>query len=190
MLQRLDEYNQYRVQKGCVPIRIGIGINTGSLILGTVGGHSRMDGTVISDTVNLASRIEGLTKNYGVSLLISDQTFSQLRDAEQYAFRTIGKVKVRGKSAAVTVYEVFDADLPEIREAKLVTKPEFEQALLLYNQGAFKEAAQGFQSCLDINPKDTVAQNYLEGCQGVIKSLELSLTMISRSVQGDEMGNG
>jgi class 3 adenylate cyclase len=186
MLQRLAEYNQCRTQKGYSPIRIGIGINTGSLMLGTVGGHSRMDSTVISDTVNLASRIEGLTKNYGVSLLISHQTFSQLQDAEQYAVRTIGQVKIRGKSAAVTVYEVFDADAAEIREGKLVTKKEFEQALLLYNQGAFKEAAQRFEDCLQINPEDTVTQIYLERCQGVIKSLELSLRTVSRSVQGDD----
>ncbi|HEY9822773.1 MAG TPA: adenylate/guanylate cyclase domain-containing protein, partial [Candidatus Sericytochromatia bacterium] len=186
MLHRLAEYNQYRVEKGCIPIRIGIGINTGSLMLGTVGGRSRMDGTVISDTVNLASRIEGLTKNYGVSLLISHQTFEQLQDANQYALRMIAKVKVKGKSAAVTVYEVFDADLLEIREGKLVTKTEFEQALLLYERGSFKEAAQRFQDILSINPKDTVAQIYLEDCQGVIQSLELSLRTGSRSVQSDE----
>jgi len=186
MLHRLAEYNQCREEKGYPLIRIGIGINTGSLMLGTVGGRSRMDGTVISDTVNLASRIEGITKNYGVSLLISNQTFEQLQDANQYAFRMIGQVKVKGKSAAVTVYEVFDADLPEIREGKLVTKIEFEQALLLYERGSFKDAAQQFQDVLNINPKDTVAQIYLEGCQGVIKSLELSLRTVSRSRQGDE----
>jgi class 3 adenylate cyclase len=184
MLQRLAEYNQCRVQKGYPLIRIGIGINTGSLMLGTVGGQSRMDGTVISDTVNLASRIEGLTKNYGVSLLISHQTFEQLQDANQYAFRMIGQVKVKGKSAAVTVYEVFDADSHESREGKLITKTEFEQALLLYDRGSFKEAAQRFQDVLRINPKDTVAQIYLEECQGVIKSLELSLRRVSKSVQG------
>jgi predicted ATPase/class 3 adenylate cyclase len=186
MLHRLNEYNQCRTQKGYAPIRIGIGINTGSLMLGTVGGHSRMDGTVISDTVNLASRIEGLTKNYGVSLLISHQTLSQLQDANQYAFRMIAQVKVKGKSVAVTVYEVFDADLPEIREGKLVTKKEFEQALLLYNQGAYTQAAQRFEDCLHINPRDIVAQIYRERCQGVIKSLELSLRTVSLSVQGEE----
>jgi TolA-binding protein len=127
-----------------------------------------MDGTVISDTVNLASRIEGLTKNYGVSLLISHQTFEQLQDAKQYALRTIGQAKVKGKSAVVTVYEVFDGDSPEIREGKLVTKIEFEQALLLYERGSFNEAAQRFQDVLSINPKDTVAQIYLEACQDVL----------------------
>jgi class 3 adenylate cyclase/GAF domain-containing protein len=189
MLHRLNEYNQCRAHKGYPPIRIGIGINTGSLMLGTVGGYSRMDGTVISDTVNLASRIEGLTKSYGVSLLISQESFLQLQEANQYAFRILGLVKVKGKSEAVTVYEVFDADAAEIREGKLVTKKEFEQAILLYNQGAFKDAAQGFQACLDINPRDKVAQIYLERSQNVIQSLELSLRTVSRTVQGDERGD-
>ncbi|MCZ0900498.1 adenylate/guanylate cyclase domain-containing protein, partial [Microcoleus sp. HI-ES] len=67
MLHRLAEYNEYCANAGCAPIQIGIGINTGSLMLGTVGGPNRMDGTVISDAVNLASRVESLTKNYGVS---------------------------------------------------------------------------------------------------------------------------
>jgi len=101
-------------------------------------------------------------------------------------FRMIAQVKVKGKSVAVTVYEVFDADLPEIREGKLVTKKEFEQALLLYNQGAYTQAAQRFEDCLHINPRDIVAQIYRERCQGVIKSLELSLRTVSLSVQGEE----
>ncbi|MEW5857699.1 MAG: AAA family ATPase [Cyanobacteriota bacterium] len=165
MLYRLAEYNQYRTTKGYVPIKIGIGINTGSLMLGTVGGYNRMDSTVISDAVNLASRIEDLTKNYGVSLLISHHTFLQLEDANQYAFRIIERLIVKGKSSAVTVFEVFDADDAEIRKGKLTTKQDFEQALLLYNLGNLAEAAQGFQKVLSINPSDTVAQIYLERCQ-------------------------
>ena len=165
MLHRLAEYNQYRTQKGYVPLRIGIGINTGSLMLGTVGGYNRMDSTVISDAVNLSSRIEDLTKSYGVSMLISHHTFLQLEDANSYAFRIIDRLIVKGKSSAVTVFEVFDADDAEIREGKSVTKQDFEQALLLYHQENLAEAAQGFQKVLSINPNDTVAQIYLERCQ-------------------------
>lgn len=174
MLQRLAEYNQGRAKAGYMPIQVGIGINTGSLMLGTVGGYSRMDSTVISDAVNLASRIEGLTKDYRVSLLISHYTFSQLNDANQYAFRIIDRVKVKGKLAAVSVYEVFEADPPRIREAKLATKTAFEEALLLYNLHSFKSAAQLFEECLHLNPEDTVAQIYLERCQRMDSTLRSS----------------
>jgi class 3 adenylate cyclase len=170
MLDQLTQYNQHRANSGYVPIQIGIGINTGSLMLGTVGGQNRMNGTVISDTVNLASRIEDLTKNYGVSLLISHHTFSQLEDVNQYAFRLIDRVQVKGKSAAVSVYEVFDADPPQIKERKLITKTAFEEALLLYNLRSVREAAKLFEEVLSLNPEDKVAQIYLYRCQG-IKSL-------------------
>lgn len=174
MLHRLADYNQDRAKASYEPIRIGIGINTGSLMLGTVGGYSRMDTTVISDTVNLASRIEGLTKDYKVSLLISHYTFSQLKDASQYAFRLIDRVKVKGKLAAVSVYEVFDADPPKIRDKKLATKTAFEEALLLYHLHSFPEAAQLFEDCLRLNPEDTVAQIYLERCQRLDGTLRSS----------------
>ena len=167
MLKRLSEYNQYRAKYDYLPIQIGIGINTGSLMLGTIGGSSRMETTVISDAVNLASRLEGLTKNYGVSLLISHHTFLQLQDSNQYSYRIIDRVKVNGKSAAVSVYEVFDAEQPDIYEGKSVTKQEFEQAVLLYNLGSFSEAAQLFQKCLHQNPMDKVAKIYLSRCQEI-----------------------
>lgn len=73
MLHRLTQYNQGRKRAGYTPIKIGIGINTGNLMLGTVGGYSRMDSTVISDAVNLAARVETLTKNYGIPLLITHE---------------------------------------------------------------------------------------------------------------------
>ena len=162
MLEELNEYNISRNRPDCPPLQIGIGINTGSLMLGTVGGQSRMDSTVISDAVNLASRVENLTKEYGVSMLITQNTFIELNDI--YDLRLIDRVTVKGKSQMVTVYEVFAADPPELRQKKLETKTLFEQALVLYNSDRCVEATRFFSGCLQINPTDNVAQIYMQRC--------------------------
>lgn len=172
MLQTLVEYNQHRANVGYPAIKIGIGINTGSLMLGTVGGINRMDGTVISDAVNLASRIESLTKEYGVSLLISHQTFAKLQNPSDYNMRLIERLKVKGKSKAVAVFEVFDGDPPELREAKLATTGIFEEGVLYYYGSSFRKAAQRFEECLVQNPKDKVAQIYLDRCRQVSIKVE------------------
>ncbi len=165
MLQRLVAYNQHRANYGYIQIQNGIGINTGLLMLGTVGGKNRMDSTEISHAVNLASRLEELTKDYGVSLLISHQTYSRLQKPKDYAIRIIDKVQVKGKSEKVTVYEVFDADPAEIRDSKLASKQEFEEAIFLYQQNSIREAALLFNNCLRTTPKDRVAKIYLRRCR-------------------------
>jgi PAS domain S-box-containing protein len=165
MLNILTNYNEDRQRVGYVPIQIGIGINSGSLMLGTVGGKSRMDSTVISDAVNLASRIEGLTKDYCVPLLISHQTLERLRNPADYAIRIVDKVQVKGKSQYVVVYEVFDADPPEIRSAKLANLPVYTEAMLLCDRKQFREAGKLFEECLRTNPSDQVARIYLKRCR-------------------------
>jgi len=165
MQKALQVYNQQRQRSGYMPITIGIGINTGQLMLGTVGGQNRMDSTVISDAVNLASRIEGLTKRYQVSLLISQETFFRLNQPDSYAFRVVDRVNVQGKLNAVTVYEFFDGDLPEVRDAKLATKSRFEEGFLLYRNQRYREAQQCFEDCLRHSSLDKVAQIYLERCR-------------------------
>ncbi|MEZ2236800.1 adenylate/guanylate cyclase domain-containing protein [Microcoleus sp.] len=165
MLHSLDDYNLYRVNAGYVPIKIGIGINTGSLMLGTVGATNRMDSTVIGDAVNLAARVESLTKSYGVSMLITQNTFSKLTNFPRDCIRNIGHVRVKGKSNLVTIYEVFEADKPEVKEGKSRTLSIFREALYNYSASKHKESAQLFGECLQLNPLDQVAQNYLERCQ-------------------------
>jgi class 3 adenylate cyclase len=189
MLQRLEDYNQNRIRAGYLPIRIGIGINTGSLMLGTVGGQMRMDGTVISDAVNLAARVENLTKYYQVPMLITQQTFVQLNPSHQYAIRLIDRVQVKGKSELVTVYEVFESDRPEIKEGKLATFPIFLEALYNYSSLKLKYAEQLFADCLRQNPQDKVVQMYLKRCQepGMVTPVycQSNLSMIDENGRSD-----
>jgi class 3 adenylate cyclase len=165
MLKRLAEYNLTRQRPERLPIEIGIGINTGKLTLGTVGGQSRIDTTVIGDTVNLGSRLQQLTKVYNVPLLISHYTLADMVEPMQYALRLIDQVQVKGKAQKVSVFEVFEADFPAEKQAKLETKPMFETALLSYYRGDVETANALLKQCLQINPKDQVVQVYLERCE-------------------------
>ena len=191
MLKQLAKYNQGRKRAGYRPVQIGIGLNTGVLMLGTVGDQERMDGTVISDAVNLASRIEGMTKVYGVSLLIGETTYFQLEDASKYAIRIIDQVQAKGKSEPVTVFEVFDGDPPQGIERKLQTLMLFKQGFKLYHQTKLAaanalfsevlqvtpedkteqiaEARELFSEILHVNPYDKVAQIYLQRCENIQK---------------------
>ncbi|NES70121.1 MAG: PAS domain-containing protein [Okeania sp. SIO2D1] len=164
MLKTLAGYNLIREKSGRQPIEIGIGINTGNIILGTVGGSYRLDTTVIGDAVNLSARLEQLTKVYHTPLLISHQTFAKLEEPMGYALRLIAQVQVRGKSHRVGVFEIFEADSLEQKEVKIATKPLFEQAVIRYHQGTIKKAKILFQKCLKQNPRDRVAQVYLQRC--------------------------
>ena len=164
MLQSLAEYNQIGQQQNCQPIQIGIGINTGNLMLGTVGGNSHIDTTVIGDTVNLGARLEKLTKVYETPFLISHHTFASLEEPMEYALRLLARVQVRGKARKVGVFEVFEADPPAQKQGKLATKPIFEEGLLSYYRGAIEKAQFLFEQCLQQNPNDRPAQIYLQQC--------------------------
>jgi class 3 adenylate cyclase len=106
MLRTLEEYNAGRHAASLDPIAIGVGINTGLLMLGTIGEKHRMDGTVISDAVNLAARVESLTKEYREPLLISEFTLGDLADPGAYDIRPVDEVVVKGKTRAVKIYAV------------------------------------------------------------------------------------
>ena len=169
MLQKLVEYNEGRKRAGYLPIGIGIGINTGTLRIGTVGERDRMEGTVISDAVNVASRIEGMTKVYGVSLLISDETYCSLENPSKYRLRKIDRVKAKGKAEPTTIWEVFDSDPPDILKYKLSIATIFEEARSLYQSGQFDNALELFSDCLARNPKDKTAQVYRDRCKLYMK---------------------
>lgn len=166
MSEMLLTYNQYRAKCGYVPIKLGFGINTGDLMLGTVGGEIRMDSTVIGDTVNLTARIEHLTKTYETPILIGSDTFIGLQNNISYSLRYIDCVVVRGKSENVMLYEVIDGDLPERQKKKLQTLPMYEKGINAYQTEAFIEALSFFEKCYEIDPDDVVIQIYRQRCYG------------------------
>ncbi|MCP4696450.1 MAG: response regulator [Gammaproteobacteria bacterium] len=162
MLQRLAEYNKSRQRPGRPPLEIGIGINTGILMLGTVGGQERMDSTVISDAVNLTSRIENLTKNYGTSLLITEHTYRKLKKVSDYHIRVTDHVTVKGKTEEVTIYEVFDADSEASISLKQDTLEDFQRGFHCFHDGQFEEAVGFFEKVQAANAQDSVARIYLD----------------------------
>jgi class 3 adenylate cyclase len=167
MFKALRKFNEERLQNGYEPIRIGVGVNTGMMMLGTLGEEDRMEGSVISDAVNLAARLEGLTKLYKTQLLISEATFKKLT-LEVFKTRLIDKVAVKGKESSVLVYEVLDAEAQELFEKKNGTIKLFEQGFDLYQNQRFEEALPLFRRCLELVAEDTVAALYVERCQILI----------------------
>jgi len=165
MLQRLEDYNEGRIRAGYTPIRIGVGINSGILRLGTVGDAGRLQGTVIGDAVNTASRLESLTKQFGVSILVSDATYSLLADATKFHLRRLGKVRAKGKKEEIVVWEVFDRDNIEMQRHKIMVAETFDDAVRLFDARQYAEALTQFQNCIANNEADVTARYYQDKCR-------------------------
>ena len=164
MVGALEGFNAARLAKGQEPVGIGVGLNTGSLMLGTIGEQNRMDGTVISDAVNLGSRIESLTKIYKVGILISQYTYERLADPAAYDIRPIDVVVVKGKTQPVTVYEVFNHNSPADRAAKARTRELLLAGLDALRHRDAATARRRFEESLLLLPGDPAAINLLKGC--------------------------
>ncbi len=160
-LHKVNEYNAQRKEYGQLLLKVGIGVNTGNMMVGMVGETSRMQGDAFSDEVNLTSRVEGLTKFYNVSFIITEATYKKLVDPSKYNIRFLDKVRVKGKQNALNLYEVFDEDPPHLCELKQKTQADFERALEFYYQKDFTKAQAKLFSVLQYNPKDKVAWHHL-----------------------------
>ncbi len=160
----LDTYNAGRKKAGYTPIRVGIGLHRGELILGTIGEEERMQTTVIADAVNVASRIEGLTKRFGVSLLVSGPVVDRLPADHGFLLRHLGAVQAKGKTKSVEIYECFDTDPIDQRESKLQMAALFASGVADFRKGLLLSAQRAFNRIVAANPLDTVAAYYRDSC--------------------------
>lgn len=162
MTNALKALNVERVSNELEPIRVGTGLHTGDLMLGTVGEEKRMDGTVISDAVNTASRMEGLTKVFDTGVVISSKVKEELTNPDRYHFKYLGKAKVKGKMERIDVFGVIegDDDARVILEQK--TQEEFERGIKAFYERDFTGASVCFNNVLKLNPTDKAAAIFLK----------------------------
>ena len=157
MQKAVHELNEERKQQGLVPIKAGIGMHTGTLIMGITGDEFRMDAATISDTVNTAARIESLTKYYRSPLLLSDHTLNHLNGNNKFHFRHLGNVKLKGKNNLLSIIECINGFDDQQLERKLQTLSLFNDAMTAYHERQFENALQHFQKIIATDPDDLTA---------------------------------
>ncbi|MGB5149889.1 MAG: AAA family ATPase [Mycobacterium sp.] len=169
MLRSLREHNRERLAHASAELRIGIGINFGTVGVGLVSGVNRMVPSIIGDAVNLAARIEGTNKRYDSALLISDSTYAALVDPDQFHIRRMERVMVVNRRRPVTVYEVYDEDPELLRQAKCAAQPAFDEAFALFDAGDIDRARVAFEFCQTLLPNDAVATLHVAHCDAAAR---------------------
>lgn len=169
MVDTLERLNREWEAQGRPPLAVGVGINTGVAAVGNMGSDRLFDYTAVGDNVNLASRLEGLNKYYGTSILLSQSTTEALDD--NLIIREVDKVRVKGKAQASGIFEVMGEGEPAPELARFLDH--YHQGLARYRQRHWIEAITSFQAALETRPKDgpskrylKLAQNYLEAPPG------------------------
>jgi adenylate cyclase len=158
---KLGEIQKDFAAKGLPLIDIGIGINTGDMSVGNMGSDIVRSYTVMGDSVNLASRLEGINKEYGTRIIISQFTYAEVKD--QFTCREVDWVRVKGKTEPVRIFELICEGKPDETKGKMLAA--FNQGFELYHKKDFTQAIEQFKAAVLAVPNDPVSELYLERCQ-------------------------
>ncbi len=154
MLGAVNSFNAEEDRPGGQAVQIGIGIHTGPVILGTIGSSERMDSTVLGLTVNLAKRLEEITKKIGVVMLISEQVAKRLPNRNHYRLRDLGEAWVKGGLTPLSLSEVYDQDPPEVRNLKDRIMPMMSEGINLVRSSHLEAALTKFEEVRSVFPHD------------------------------------
>eukprot|EP01119_Soliformovum_irregulare_P001512 TRINITY_DN11210_c0_g1_i1.p1 TRINITY_DN11210_c0_g1~~TRINITY_DN11210_c0_g1_i1.p1 ORF type:complete len:393 (+),score=125.43 TRINITY_DN11210_c0_g1_i1:67-1179(+) len=160
MLRNLEIFNKRRNELAQPMVKVGIGINTGRVLSGNIGSDKRMEYTVIGDGVNIASRLEGVTKQYGVKTLISEYTKAAIGDL--FMTREIDSITVVGKVKPIRIYELLLGEKEEPSTKTSILEP-YAKALQAYREMRWDDAIELFQMCFDV-AGDVPSRVLLERC--------------------------
>ena len=163
MIRELWEWNTEREARGDMPVDMGLGLNTGTIVSGNIGSPKRMDYTMIGDGVNLAARLESACKQYAARILISEFTFAKLNGV--YRVRDIDHVVVKGKTEPVEIYEVLDYHTEETFPNLMDVVGHFREGRTKYIKGDFDAAISSFREALKAHPEDKLSNIYIERCE-------------------------
>ncbi|MGI8422896.1 MAG: CHASE2 domain-containing protein [Chloroflexota bacterium] len=162
MMRRLRELQPLWSERGLPPLNIGVGVNTGFMTAGNVGSKMRFDYTVMGDSVNLGSRLEGVNKEYGTNIIISNGTYQQVK--EKFSARFLDLIAVKGKLEPTPIYEL----IAPLESTAAQPKPGFLEAWDIamehYKAQRFDDARAAFQRVLEVSPEDGPALMYVERC--------------------------
>ena len=163
MMKELHKLQEKWRTEGRPAFDIGVGVNSGDMVVGNMGSEMRFDYTVMGDMVNLGSRLEGINKEYGTKIIISEFTYEKVKDA--MCCRELDGVRVKGKIKPVKIYELLGEKQDEPNFKDLMEG--FAKGLALYREGKWDEAIAAFQSVLAFRPDDYPSKMYVERCKNL-----------------------
>jgi adenylate cyclase len=163
-IEKLKEIQLNFQQRGLPVIDIGIGINTSDMSVGNMGSDIVRSYTVMGDGVNLGSRLEGINKEYGTRIIISEFTYKEVES--EFTCREVDWVRVKGKLQPIKIFELISEGAASKDKQDLLTI--YNEGYQLYREGRFNESLDAFKRALAIDANDPVSQLYMERCQEYI----------------------